>query len=264
MTADHSTLGALATMPADALHRRIESWAGRQQVQYLLYWCLRAELDALLKAPAISPPSEIARMLAPAQSAFRDLEGLLAGRPTRLPDELRDGEWSLRDLLRHAIAVELRYATQVHYSAMRREDEPVAIPPERLSGDRLAPPEPEFGDSRTGDIPRMMELLALARTRTDALLSPLPLASLSRLSLWGTNELTVRERIHQITAHLVEVVVQTEKMLQRAGREDGEPRRILRRIRALRGLHELATPAADMGALDARLESIVSLTRAFA
>jgi hypothetical protein len=61
--------------------------------------------------------------------------GAVVGRDDSLLDTARDGAWTLRDVLRHAMAVELRYAAQVYYSATRAEKDPVQIPASLLPCD---------------------------------------------------------------------------------------------------------------------------------
>src|SRR5438067_5675621 len=146
-----------------------------------LYGLLRRE--QAIAASAQPSRSEVSRILDFAQAAHGDVVGVLVGREDRLLDSARDGEWSLRDVLRHAIAVELRYAAQVEYSASRADTEPIQIPPAFLPCDRLSPPESEFGLSRSGGVLELLRLLGNARTSTDARLARLPDAVLGRPSL---------------------------------------------------------------------------------
>ena len=242
-----SVIAALADLPDDALRRPFAA----HPLQFHLYAALRREQRAVVSATA-DRDREPPLILRFARSAFEELVALLAGR--ELLDSVRDGEWTLRDLLRHAIAVELRYCDQVLWSAQRRDDEPLAIPAERLSCDRLTPPSPEFADAERGDTSRVVELLGRARARTDVCVGDLPRSSLNRPSLWGTMEVDVRERLHQIAVHLVEVIVQAEKML---GEREPEPRRIVRRITAAREMHERLSPAIELRRLDDELEKLV-------
>ena len=179
---------------------------------------------------------------------------MLVGRSDDLLDGTRDGEWTLRDVLRHAIAVELRYAAQVEYSALRRDDEPLAIPADRLPCDRLAPPEPQFARTRTAGVSEMLELLGVARRATDDRLAALPDAALERPSLWGTLPMTVRMRLHQVAAHLTECVIQSEKCLASEG--SSEARRILRHAAAVRGAHERWSAPVARAELDARYRAL--------
>lgn len=243
-----AALATIARRPDDRLSDHVEiGMASRPPVQFVLYELLRRE-QAL--AAGAQPPgrTEASRILDLAQSAYGELVGVLIGRPDEVLDTTRDGEWSLRDLLRHAIAVELRYRSQVNYSASRHDDEPLAIPDDRLPCDRLSPPDLAFADSRTAGITRVLELLGGARAQTDRAVSVLPDSALARPSLWGTLQFTVRMRLHQTAAHLVEVVVQSEKCL--GDDLNVESRRILRHCCAVRGLHERWSGAEQLAVVD--------------
>src|SRR5437764_474690 len=195
-----------------------------------LYRLLRRE--QAIAASAQPARSEVARILDFAQAAHGDVVGVLIGRDDRLLDSARDGEWSLRDVMRHAIAVELRYAAQVDYSASRADADPIQIPPALLPCDRLSPPESEFGLSPSGGVLELLRLLGNARTSTDARLARLPDAVLGRPSLWGKQQIDVRMRLHQIAAHLTETAIQMEKIVG----SGGELRAIVRRCCITRGM----------------------------
>lgn len=59
--------------------------------------------------------------------------------------------------------------------------------------------------------------------------------------------------------HLVEVIVQSEKML---GSRESEARRIVRRIAATRGMHAQATKGASIAHLDMQLAELARLSSA--
>jgi DinB superfamily len=222
--------------------------AGVQRpVQFVIYDLLRQEQAV---AAGAQPPGrrELDRILDLAQSAFGEFVGVLVGRRDELLDSTHDGDWSMRDVLRHAIAVELRYGAQVEYSATRGDEEPLVIPAERLPCNRLAPPEPEFGRTRAAGIAEILRSLGDARRSTDARLAGVPDSALDRPSRWGTVELTVRMRSHQIGVHLIESVIQAEKCLGAEGAS--ESRRILRRAAAVRGAHERWSSSAVRATLD--------------
>ena len=204
----------------------------RSSRQDTLYGVLRRE--QAIAASAQPARSEVSRILDFAQAAHGDVVGVLVGRDDRLLDTARDGEWSLRDVLRHAIAVELRYAAQVEYSASRAESDPIQIPPALLPCDRLSPPESEFGRSGSGGVLELLQLLGNARRSTDARLAKLPDAALGRPSLWGNRRIDVRMRLHQIAVHLTETAIQIEKIVG----SGGELRAIIRRCCITRGMHE--------------------------
>lgn len=251
-------VAAIARLSDSALSREVDLGERTAPRRFVLYDLLRGEQDlAVRRRP--QRRTEISAILDLPQAAYGELVGLLAGRTDELLDSAHDGEWSLRDLLRHAIAVELRYAAQIEYAATRRDADPLVIPNERLPCDRLAPPEPEFADSRGAGLTRVLELVGEARARSDRCLAALPDAAMERPSLWGTLRMTVRMRSHQIAAHLTEVTLQSEKML--GGDAPGsEARRILRRCCAMRGAHELWSDAGARADLDARYCSLAAST----
>jgi len=217
----------------------------RGERRFFMYDLLRREYAL---AAAKQPPgrSEAIRILDFAQAAYGDVVGLLGGREDALLDSARDGDWSLRDVLRHAIAVELRYGAQVEYSATRAESDPVEIRPDLLPCDRLSPPDPGFSSSRDGGVLDLLELLGKARTTSDVRVARVSDSTLMRPSLWGKARLDVRMRLHQFGVHLVETAIQIEKIV------DGcdEARMIIRRCCSMRGLHERWSPADERTILD--------------
>jgi hypothetical protein len=244
----------------DAAVREEITWGDRKASrQFALYDLLRHE-QVLAAGDRVTGRSEAARSLDFVQMAYGDLVGVLTGREDGLLDSARDGEWTLRDLLRHAIAVEIRYASQIEWSASRRDDQPIAIPPERLPCDRLVPPAEGYADAETAGITRVLELLGHARRGTDRLLAGLPDAALERASMWGTVQMTVRMRLHQAAAHLTEVALQAEKMLR--DDPDSEARRILRHCVAMRGFHERWSDADARTRLDARYLALAGAANA--
>jgi hypothetical protein len=249
-------LARIARLPDAAIRERVQVRELGATRQFVLYDLLRHEQALAAGAPGAGR-SEIARILDIVQMAYGGLVGLLVGRGDDVLESARDGEWSLRDLLRHGIAVELRYAAQVLWAATRRDDDPLPIPDDRLPCDRLSPPDTEFGDSRTAGMGRTLALLGTARGQTDLLLDPLPDAVLDRPSLWTQFQMTVRMRLHQSAAHLAEIAVQAEKMLH--GTPEGEARRILRRCCVMRGLHERWSEAERRAELDARYQALANV-----
>ena len=238
-------LGTVARLSDETLAQKVGAAGSRIPLGVALYGLLRRE-QAMFASGESRPRSEVSRILDFAQAAYGDLIAVLVGRDDSVLDTSRDGEWSLRDLLRHAIAVELRYAAQVDYSATRAESDPVEIRPSLLPCDRLSPPEPEFAGSRDGGILDVLELLGKARAGSDVRLANVPDTALTRPSLWGTARIDVRMRLHQIAAHLTESTIQIEKIVGSAG----ELRSIIRRCGTTRGMHERWSPAAERAVLD--------------
>jgi hypothetical protein len=210
-----------------------------------LYGLLRRE-QAISASGQPSPRTETSRILDFAQAAYGDVVGVLVGRDDSVLDTARDGEWSLRDVLRHAMAVELRYAAQVEYSASRSDADPVQIPPRLLPCDRLSPTEPAFAASRSGGVLELLQLVENARASSDMRLTKVPDPVLTRPSMWGSQLLDVRMRLHQIAVHLTETAIQIEKIVGGAS----ELRAIIRRCCITRGMHERWSPAEERAVLD--------------
>ena len=250
-------LAALARVADAAIERRAAIDGETASCHFFLFDLLRRE--QALAASREQTRGEVARILDFAQAWYCELAAVLAGRDDALLDTARDGDWSLRDIVRHAIAVELRYAAQVTYSATRADSEPIAIPESRLPCDRLAPPA-AFDESRTAGLVRGLELLGVARDQTHAAIRLVRDDVLDRPSLWGTYRMNVRMRLHQVGAHLAETTVQVEKVLH--GEAETESRRILRRAALARGQHERWTTQSERDGLDARYGALADAMRA--
>jgi hypothetical protein len=256
MSAPLDALDSLARVRDADLSRQVDVGASsKAPIQFVLYDLLRHE-QALSVGAQRARGTEIARILDLAQAADGDLIGVLVGRSDEDLDNTRDAEWSLRDVLRHAIAVELRYGAQIEYSALRGDEEPVAIPPDRLPCDRLSPPEPQYAAARVAGIRQVLDLLGLARLTTDERLATVPDSALARPSLWGTQPMTVRMRLHQIAVHLTQSAIQSEKCL--AAKDTSEARRILRHICAARGAHERWSDSTARAELDDRYRELAA------
>jgi hypothetical protein len=227
MTFDQA-MARLAALPEGSL-AATWPWRGRDlNVREALYRTLEEHQMAVAEAGAHAQPSEARRILTLAQRMFGDLRGLLVGLPAELLDVVPTPvEWTLREVLRHMIVVERRYAIQTLHAAERRDDEPVRIEDERL---RAA----DVVDVR-GDAATVLARFADARRQTQGRLGALPAAALTRPSIWAGYEIDVRFRLHRFAAHIVEHTIHCEKTLAALGRHEEEGRRIVRRIWAVRG-----------------------------
>ena len=97
------------------------------EVRYALYRTIEDAQEAVVGAAA-APHPESRRILSLAQRAFGDLRGLLLGVPTDLLDRVpREGEWSVREILRHVIVIEGRYAVQTRYAVDRADTDPMRV-----------------------------------------------------------------------------------------------------------------------------------------
>jgi hypothetical protein len=204
------------------------SFRGQQMdVRYALFRTLEDAQDAHVRAVSAAMP-ESRRILSLAQRAFGDLRGLLAGLPTELFDRApREGDWPVREVLRHMWVIERRYAVQTLYAIERADADPI-----RIADDRL--PTPASMDA-TGTLADVLTRLAAARAESHRRLGDVAAALMTRPTIWGRYSVDVRFRLHRFAAHVVEHTVQCEKALDALGWRATEGRRIARRLAALLG-----------------------------
>ena len=213
-------------------------------LRYALFHALEEEQRAVIKAPRA--PSEAARILSLAQSAFGDLRGLMAGIDDGLLDRAPSaGEWSLRETLAHLIGAERTYRANTQHSIARRAEEPILMAAERR-------PQPDPLDT-SGGVQDILARFAARRAESDLALANVADADLARPTMWGGAEVDVRHRVHRFASHLVEHTYQCEKAIRAQGAYGGDARAVARRVGAMRGLHERRSDAATVRALDAAL-----------
>ena len=222
------------------------TWRGRpMDVRFAIYRTLEDAQEAHVRASAGTHP-ESRRILAMAQHAFGSLRALLAGLPSALLDRApRAGEWPIREILGHMLAVEQRYALQTKYAAERRDDDPMRIP-----DDRLPPTAPA---SIGGEIDAVLARLGEARAETDRWLGNLASPAMTRPTVWMGHEIDVRFRLHRFAAHVVEHTIQCEKALLALGWHLTEGRRIARRLAAVVGEIEGLGAVVEAREMEARL-----------
>lgn len=231
----------------EAVLGRPWAWPGGAtvDVRYALYRTLE-EAQEVAVAMAARPLPESRRILALAQRAFGDLRGLLIGLPPEVLDRApRAGEWSLREVLRHVLSVERRYAAQTRYAVDRADADPVRIPDDRM-------PTLGAGEAQ-GDLAAMLASLAAERRETDRLLGDLAPAALTRPTIWMKASIDVRFRLHRFGAHIVEHTIQCEKTLAALGVHLTEGRRIVRHAAAALGELQGLGAHAEQAALESRL-----------
>src|SRR5262249_20290917 len=139
-------------------------WVYREQamdLRYALYRTLEDAQEVHVRVAA-RPHPESRRILAFAERALGDLRGLLAGLPAELVDRRpREGEWSIRETLRHMVVVERRYGLQTAYAVARADADPTRLSPEALAAaDRV-----ETGGEIDGVLAQLVEARAEANRR---------------------------------------------------------------------------------------------------
>jgi hypothetical protein len=155
------------------------------------------------------------------------------------------GEWSVREIVRHILVIERRYATQTAYAATRPDGAPLRVAPEILAE----------ADAVTvnGGAAELVRALQAARRQSNERLSTLSPSAMERPTQWAGYDVTVRFRLHRFPVHVIEHTIQCEKALAALGFDAAEGRRIVRRIWAARGEAEVLAPAADIDAFDREL-----------
>lgn len=240
-----AALQRFAALDAQAL---AQPWLFRDKpmdVRYAVYRTIEEAQETLVRLAA-QPHPESRRILSLAQRAFGDLRGLLLGLPADLLDQPPgDGEWSLRETLRHIIVIEGRYAVQTRYAVERADSDPL-----RVADDKL--PTPAQTDV-TGGIDEILDRAREARAETDRWLGQLPAAAMARPTQWIRYDVDVRFRLHRFAAHVIEHTVQCEKTLAALGWRATEGRRIVRRLTALLGEIEGHEGHAEARDLERRL-----------
>ncbi len=248
MTATPEVDAALASFAALDESELARPWRFRDKaadVRYAIYRTLEDAQEAYVGVAALPHP-EAQRILALARRAFGDLRGLLLGLPPELIDRSpRDGEWSIRETLRHIILIERRYAVQTLYATERADSDPM-----RVTDDKM-PTLAQIDIS--GSLTDMLERVRAARAETQRRLESLSPALLTRPTQWMHFDVDVRFRLHRFAAHLIEHGIQCEKTLATLDVPMTEGRRIVRRLAALLGEVEGLGGHAEARAIEQRL-----------
>jgi hypothetical protein len=245
MTDFDATLETAAALDETALARPFTYRDKAMDVRYALFRTLEDAQEVLVRVAA-QPHPESRRILSLAQRAFGDLRGLLIGAPADLLDRTpREGEWPLRDTLRHILVVERRYALQTKWAMERRDSDPMRIADGRL-------PTPAQIDV-TGGFREILARIGEARAESNRWLHDVVPAAMTRPTQWVHYDIDVRFRLHRFAAHLVEHTIQCEKTLAALGWRPTEGRRIARQLAALLGEIEGLGAVAETRDLEERL-----------
>jgi len=238
-------LARCGTLDEDVLARPWPFRGRPLDVRYALYRTLEDAQEVSVRVSASAHP-ESRRILALAQHAFGELRGLLAGLPDPLLDRApRAGEWPIREVLAHMLAVEERYALQTRYAVERTDADPMRIPDNRM------PPTAQAHIA--GEVDAILARLAEARADTNRRLGDVTPAAMTRPTVWVGLDVDVRFRLHRFAAHVVEHTIQCEKALLALGWRQTEGRLIARRLAAVVGEIEGLGAIAEAGQIEARL-----------
>src|SRR5262249_48505885 len=212
---------------------------------YALFRTLEDAQEAHVRVAA-QPHPESRRILALAHRAFGDLRGLLIGAPADLLDRTpREGEWPLRDTLRHILFIERRYALQTKWAIERRDSDPI-----RIADDRL----PTLAQiDVTGGFREIWARIGEVRAESNHWFHNVTHDAMTRPTQWVHYDIDVRFRLHRFAAHLIEHTIQCEKTLAALGWRTTEGRQIVRQLAALLGEIEGLGAVAEAREIERRL-----------
>ena len=188
---------------------------------------LAVRLEAL-RARKGPPESQAERILGQYHLAYRDLTGALAGlRDDDLDRVPAEGEWPVREVLKHMLGAEYGFLGVVQY----------ALAPDRPKGleeaeERWDSWRDEHGyrapKTLEGGIADVRNALFEIHRRILRELGPLPDEALEEPAMFWDGEKPIRFRLHRFEAHMVQHTVQVEKSLEWIGRGPTEARRLIR------------------------------------
>jgi hypothetical protein len=164
------------------------------------------------------------------------LLGTLIGVPDAFFDRApADGEWSIRQVLGHVMAVDERYRIGVEYAVERAR---------RGSEGPLRPPEdsmpPRKGEAMAvGAVPELMARMQSIHDRVVDSLMTVPDDLLDAPANWASWDVDVRFRAHRFAAHDREHTIQIRKTLQALGFVPTEPQLLLADAQAALGALEI-------------------------
>lgn len=172
------------------------------------------------------------RILALAMESRGELRSIVLG----VPDEHVDRapapeEWTVRQTLEHAHAVDRRYMMGIEY-AVERAHSPIELPLQRPSSGMPAP----AGDgSLSGGLASILAELHMTRDEVVARLCGITDADLSAPSMYGGHQVDVRYRLHVLAAHEREHTGQVARTLRALGFQQTEAQMILGQAEVARG-----------------------------
>lgn len=178
-------------------------------------------------------------IMAPATVARWDLIGVLAPLSGQeLDADPGGGEWTIRQAVAHAIAVQHAYGVYTGWwrdQGIRTVDPLPAAAPEGLEDPAYA--EPTAADGTPEEIRRRLHL---ALDAAAALLIDVTPDELEIMGRWSGLPVTVGFRLGRWSSHLAEHTVQVDKTLLWLGRQPSEVERLVRRLAVAWGRLEAA------------------------
>ena len=206
------------------------------------------DLAVRLSALPQAAPTQAQRILAQYHQAYRDLTGVLAGVRTEDLDRVpAEGEWPLRETLKHMLGAEHgflavnRFAL-VHHRAGKHEEPPDEEWPV-FRGDYAAPP-----DAVDGTIDDIRNSFFAIHRRILRELDDITDAEIELPAWFWDADKPIRFRLHRFEEHIRQHTIQLDKTLA-VIRPATEAHRLVRNIyNALADVESSEVPAPDLRA----------------
>jgi uncharacterized damage-inducible protein DinB len=186
------------------------------------------DLAVQLAAMRPAPPSQAQRILGQYHHAYRDLTGALAGlRDEDLDRVPKEGEWPLREVVKHMLGAEHGFLGTVQYAR-----DPGRPADEEEAGNRWPTWRKEHGyaapDSIPGGIADVRNAMFEIHRRVLRELGSLRDEELETPAGFWDGLKPIRFRLHRFEAHMIQHTIQVDKTLEWLGRAPTEARRLVR------------------------------------
>ncbi len=229
---------ATSELPDEALDRDWTWGDHRENLRIALFGTYQ-ELRALAvdlrlgRTGAGDPPSKAQQLLAQYHAAYHDLLAVLLDvTDAELDRPPAEGEWPLREVLKHIIDADRTFYGLVHQAVQRARAGLEPGPLARKELGELVGPRKKFKELMQGsDLAGILAYYEAHHNRVLEEAAGWDDADLAALSpFWEKAPKTVHYRLHRFDAHLRQHTVQAEKTLTAIGRPATEAKLLLRLV----------------------------------
>ena len=186
--------------------------------------------DLAVRLAALRPatPTQAQRILGQYHHAYRDLAGALAGVLNEDLDRVpREGEWPLREVLRHMLGADHGFLGVIRFELSPERPRDAKDAEERMSLWR-----DEHGyrgpAALEGGVAQVRNALYEIHRRVLRELDDLTDADLERNAMFWDGPKPIRFRMHRFEAHMIQHTVQVDKTLVWINRAPTEAKRLVR------------------------------------
>lgn len=204
------------------------------------------DLAVQLASRARGQPTQARRILAQYHQTYRDLTGLLAGvRTDDLERAPAEGEWPLRETLKHILGAEHGFLAVSRFALVHHRDGKHEEPPEEkweiFRRDYAAPK-----DAVDGTIENIRNSFFAIHRRVLTELDDVTDAELEQPAWFWDGAMPIRFRMHRFEEHLRQHTIQLDKTIG-AIRPPTEAHRLIRNVyNALADVESADEPADDL------------------